>query len=619
MGRIHRLSSHEAQKIAAGEVVERPANVVKELIENACDAGATTITLDLEDAGKKLLRITDNGCGMAEDDARLSIEQHTTSKITSVEDLATLTTFGFRGEALASIAAVSRLQLTTKEASMPHALQLTVHTGNVTQETHVAHNTGTTIEVHDLFCNVPVRQKFLKKRDTEWNQINQFLQAFCLSHCSVNLTATHDNKTLVRCPAVTTLRDRFVQLWGPAIAPHLITIESVSHPSRTLSLSGVISDHQHARYDRSGIFFFVNNRWIKNTTLTRALLNAYQNVLPNGRYPMASLFITIDTHEIDVNIHPRKEEVQFLHPRVVEAFIQDIVKQTLENRLSVQVQRPIKLAAGILPDGSIQRMRTYAPSFSGITRQEPTQAVFHPGNSSSIIQTELAQPQQFSIPDAAFVEEQPITVSDVTTNAPLPITSTTEHIGILIGQYALTYLLVERCDGLWLIDQHAAHERILYEQFSHQQTSIATIQLIAPHLVPMARDQVALIAPHLSLLAVHGFGVEVFSDDQLIVRSTPVHAKNVVVDELLRQYVGWLYEYKSYAPEQFATTLHHHMRAQIACKAAVKAGDTLTHHAMESLLEQLASCPNKLTCPHGRPTSWLLPLHDIEKKFKRRT
>ncbi len=688
MGRIQRLSLIEAQKIAAGQVVERPCNVIKELVENAYDAGATDILLDLQDAGKKSMVIIDNGCGMSVEDARLSIEKHATSKISSLDDLAHITTFGFRGEALASIAAVSHMKLVTRETQQLSAVALTIRDGAIVDETPAAHNPGTRIEVADLFYNMPARQKFLKKRETEWNQIQHFLQAFCLSHADLSVTVVHDKNRVLHCPAVASVRDRCAQLWNSTIARDLIDLED-TRLSDALAIQGIVSNHQHARYDRSGIFFFVNNRWVQNSSLARALLKAYQNVLPAGRYPMACIFLTIDPCELDINIHPKKEEIAFLHPRIVEKLIQETVQKALEAHLTGVIQKPVHLNAGLLPDGSIQRLHSFAPYGDRIvnaaqqtwrsgwqqelTHQQPSQ-LFNDStvatmNSavSSLVQKgeELAtrasisadpfrvipvktgiQAQDFN-PDAQSsisilmseqyrdTEQQPVYAHTST----LPQTQQSaqqsafdtpqaphyaqeelpaEHGYTVIGQYATTYILVERDDALWMVDQHAAHERILYESFSQANHIPATIQLIVPHIITLARDQIMQLEPHLSILRENGLGVTVCGYDQLMISSTPVHAKNMPLDELIKQCVSWIVEYQSYTAAEFATVMHHHMRAQMACKAAVKAGDILSQQEMIDILEKLEKTPNKLTCPHGRPTGWLMSLYEIEKKFKRK-
>jgi DNA mismatch repair protein MutL len=493
-----------------------------------------------------------------------------------------------------------------------------------------AHNTGTSIEVCDLFYNVPARQKFLKKKETEWNQIHHFLQAFCVSNCTIDLTVFHGAQRALHCPSVSSVRDRCAQIWSPAIVQDLITLDP-HHVSECVSIEGVVSNHQYARYDRSGIFFFVNKRWVQNTPLSRALIKAYQNVLPQGRYPIAAIFITIDPYEIDINIHPKKEEVSFLHPRIIEAAIQESVKKALAGQLGDVFKKPVQLTAGLLPDGSIQRMHSYtsyqaaaqalsrpqfpAEHFSPLHAQNRS-LDFMDGNSSECSK-QLNESRTLSFSrESSHVGEQPVSAYEHIYEQ--AVFSTAEQPKI-IGQYATTYILVEHAEGLYMIDQHAAHERILYASFATSTASHTTVPLIIPQIVTVARDQLMKLEPHLALLYSNGFEVVVSGVDQLTVSSTPVYAKNISLPELVQQLVSWIGEYQSYTAQEFESVIQHHMRAQMACKAAVKAGDNLSHAEMVELIEKLEKTPDKLTCPHGRPTGWLMSLYEIEKKFKRKT
>lgn len=619
MKRIHRLSLLEAQKIAAGQVVERPCNVIKELVENACDAGATQIAIHLEDGGKKRISVSDDGCGMCPEDARLSIEKHTTSKISSIADLAQLATFGFRGEALASMACVSTMKLITKQAHDTHALQLEICDGTIIQESVTTRNQGTTIEIENLFYNVPARYKFLKKRETEWTQIQLFLHAFCLSHHTIHMNVLHDGQQIMQYPAVDTLEKRCAQVWGPTTAQELLILEA-EHESQAIKIHGVISHYQHTRYDRSGIFVFVNNRWIKNNTLIRALLKAYQQILVPGRYPIAAIFITLDPSKVDVNIHPRKEEVELLHQRTIEVLLQEAVTKALEQRLDRSPSRmPYLTPASVLPDGSIQRINYHTPA----SRYVPSAQTSH---------TSLGQAYT-AVSTTPFAREPMFTKQLLYTNVLLnaSVASSTPNsvtndeigqeerpVGAVIGQYALTYILIEHQDGLLLLDQHAAHERILYEQYVQCFSSVATVQLIVPDIITLAQDQITTLRPHLDMLRSHGFGIDIIAHDQLAVTITPVHTKNIQPKELILQWISWIHEYQSYAAQEFKDKVHHHLRAEMACKAAVKAGDKLSQQEMEHLVEQLEKTPNRLTCPHGRPTQWIISLYEFEKKFKRK-
>ena len=336
MPKIKHLPTHEAQKIAAGQVIERPADIIKELIENSIDAQSTAITLYVEDAGKQLIRVVDNGCGMDYDDAQLCFEKHATSKICSMDELQSISTFGFRGEAMPSIAAVCKVTLITKQQDAAEGIRLTVQE-NVIQHTESTNaSTGTDISASDLFYNIPVRKKFLKKHETELRHITQLFHAFCLAHPLIHFKFFSDNKQVLNCPAVQKIIDRCAQLWQNISTHQMLTTDS-QHEKDSLHIAGAISDHQTFRFDRTGIFLFVNNRWIKDFKLSNAFIKGYMNVAPQGRYPMGCLAITIDPQLVDVNVHPRKEEVRFMNPRSVEQLIQNSVKTCLEENIAKHI------------------------------------------------------------------------------------------------------------------------------------------------------------------------------------------------------------------------------------------------------------------------------------------
>jgi len=360
MQKIKKLTAQEARKIAAGEVVERPANIVKELVENSIDSGATTISIWIISAGKKLIRVVDNGCGMSKEDALICFEHHATSKITTIEDLNTLSTFGFRGEALSSISSVSKVTLITQSENDKEGTLVELEDGKIVNQQNVATSQGTDISIKDLFYNVPARLKFLKQDDTEWRQIVNLFCALALSYKEIHFKLFHDDKLVYNCPPSSDLKNKLVQLWDHNFAENMMELD-MTDPSTTLSLrsgrtgqkdthselpasrvaegisrdkpfeqlsiSGLISKNNFFRYNRSQIFFFVNGRWVKNNSLSKSLIKGYLNVLPQDRFPAAFIFISIDPTQIDVNIHPRKEEVQFLYPKKIEQLILNNTKK----------------------------------------------------------------------------------------------------------------------------------------------------------------------------------------------------------------------------------------------------------------------------------------------------
>jgi len=614
MAKIKQLSTHEAQKIAAGEVVERPANIVKELVENSIDAGATRISIYVKDSGKELIRVVDNGCGMDSEDALLCFNRHATSKITHVNELESLTTFGFRGEALASIASVSTITLTTKEEQTLEGTYIRISANTIEEHAPIACQTGTDIGIHNLFFNVPARKKFLKTAQTEWRAIQLLFNAFCFDYPHIHFSLFADDKQVLNCPPVLSLKNRALQLWEPHYNPHLIELNK--HTSNECTITGIISDHQHYRYDRSGIYFFVNQRWIKNQSLSSALVKGYVNVIPEGRYPAAVISITVPPHHVDINIHPRKEEVKFLHPKKIEAALQMAVKKTLEHNLSQQIKqdiafKPIEQKSLSFHQPTQQPISFKPFDFDTFFAQQ-TQPFTH--ETETIAHSaEIQTPKQHTIDSVAL------------SPAYKPAEEKNEQIHVaqglpynIIGQYNKTYILIEKEEGLFLVDQHAAHERILYELFSTRFNEVATVNLLFPSVITLSPHDINVLLPHIELLHSNGILIEQSGPQQLMVQSLPVTIKDQPIDEIIKAMIGWINDHQSLDTLVFKKTLNEKLHAQMACKAAVKAGDILTREKMEQLLQDLEKTANRFSCPHGRPTGWLLSLHEIEKKFRRK-
>lgn len=623
MPKIKQLSPHEAQKIAAGEVVERPANIVKELVENAIDAGATRISIYVEDGGKQLIRIVDNGCGMDAVDAQKCFDRHATSKITHVDELESIDTFGFRGEALASIASVSKITLLTKEENSLEGTQVILEANNITQINTSACPAGTDISIADLFYNVPARKKFLKSTQTEWRTIQLLFNAFCFDYPHIHFSLFSEGKQIHNCPTTHDLKNRALQLFEPATHRH--QLEIAVHGE--ISLYGIISDHQQYRYDRSSIYFFVNKRWVKNQHLSSALIKGYTNVIPNGRYPIAAISITVPACEVDINIHPRKEEVKFLHPRKVEQALQQAVKAALENNLSKHLKKDV-----VFKNVEFVSFIPNSGPFDTFLQAKTLRA--NGEERSQTITKEIIDHKDFlnniPVPFALSVPEGNVSkgVENISSSSASISAKETEQESTLpdiqknyrlIGQYNNTYLLVEKKDGLFLVDQHAAHERILYELFSQRFHEVATIQLLFPHIITLSTHDMDIIIPHLDIFVRHGILIEQCASDQLIIQSLPVHLKNESITDIIKEAISWIIECQSLDTESFKKTINHKLQAQMACKAAVKAGDILTQEKMEQLLYDLQKTANRFSCPHGRPTGWLLSLTEIERKFKRAT
>lgn len=610
MGRIKQLSAQEAQKIAAGEVVERPANVVKELVENALDAGASQISIYIQESGKSLIRVVDNGHGMSNEDAIACFQHHATSKISSVHDLPTLTTFGFRGEALSSIAAVSKVTLLTKEEIAIHATQVVLEEATLIKQVTAPGNTGADISIADLFYNVPARKKFLKTNETEWRQILLLFQAYVLDYLPVHFKLFSQNNLLFNCPPVTTLHDRVAQLWDHTVATHMLSLVPTQE-IKDIRIEGIISNHMYTRYDRSSIFFLVNKRWIKNHTLSKALLKGYLNVLPPDKFPLACITITLDPAQMDINIHPRKEEVQFLHPRIIENALTKIVKQTLETNLTAQLHKKQPVIGNTIQN---QMPPPYTAAYPYPSARTPFLRHITSTNSN----VKPATPLPVSKDLATIAAPAPTSIeTPAHTQQPLSNVNLAHEYHIL-AQLHKTYILIEQSDGLFIVDQHAAHERILYEIFSSRFEYMATIELMFPPVITLTAAQTSLLQMHADILIKNRITIELIGPQQLVVKSVPIHLKEIHLEELVKQTVAWIEEYNHIPADELFKKINEKLHAQMACKGAIKAGDTLTIAQMHQLLQDLEKTNNRFTCPHGRPTGWAISLYEIEKKFKRR-
>ncbi len=663
INKIKILSPEQAIKIAAGEVVERPVNIIKEVLENSIDAGATKISIFICNAGKKLIKIVDNGSGMSPDDAKLSVAAHATSKITIVEDLETIATFGFRGEALASINSVSNLTITTKTEEAQTGTRIAWQFGKLTSESLQSHPTGTTLEIANLFDNIPARQKFLKKDETEWRAIVTLFQAFCLDYCNIHFQLYNDDKIHLNCPGVTTISDRSAQLFEGQLQEKIITL--IDLENKLCSVTGIISQPTYYRYDRNQIFIFVNNRWVKNIDLTKAIMRGYAGTLPPQKYPAVIIFINIDADQVDVNIHPKKEEIKFLHPKKIETIIVNSIKATLSSSYASSYAKTTAdngfivthnpAVAKAMADKQIQtdpstfeafnpaqfsikqQLNEYKPtpfSFLQTNTAPETFKTFQPVHATNIDNELEFTPhdfaahafegsrkfnnlEQIATPTMQFLTEKKLSSTKTHVHQQAKLIPDEQHEFAIIGQHKLTYILFEKDNNLVFVDQHAAHERILYEQFKTNFQSVATIQLMFPEFIKLSAQDIVTITPYLSLLKEHGIDAQIFSDTQLIIQATPVHLKNQLLQETVRQIIGWIADIDETDSDRIVLLLNEKMHTKMACSAAIKAGDPLNMEQMQQLLQNLSKTENRFSCPHGRPTFWTLPIDHIEKQFKR--
>lgn len=648
MGRIHTLSPELAHKIAAGEVIERPANIVKELLENSIDAGSTQIIIRIEKAGTQLIEISDNGCGMDRADAQACFSRHATSKLHAVDELMHLSSFGFRGEALASIAAVSKVTLCTKpqESSDPLGTTITISDSAISSVADYVGSAGTTIRIADLFYNVPVRKKFLKQEETEWNQIQQIVWGLCLTHQEVGCKLYRDGRLVLNAPAVTSLKDRLTQVWGHNISSNLINLTPpVKESKHGITITGMTSNPNFWRYGRHNLFFFVNDRLVKNNELSKALMKGYRSVLPPGRFPAACLFITMDTEKVDVNIHPRKEEVRFTHPQAVATQLAQQATRTLEEYVSnmlagrgkmAQTSTPLPatpapaMASSPTHAQPIIQAQPVTPAPSEVQNTPPAAHSFASLKEPvfSALNTPVAPPAPAVTPVKTPLkrEVQPISLdprlreSDRTGSETVqqPITQVATP-PCIIGQLFATYIVMESTDDdtVIIVDQHAAHERILYHQFSHKFTNKEGTRLLFPELIPLSAAALQSLLQHQAFFSSQGIEIEQGGPDQLAVLSTPPRIQKESLQEFMRDCADFIQQHESLDTEEFAKQLNEHVHSHMSCKAAIRAGDVLDVKRMQELVTQLMSTPNRFICVHGRPTMWTMTRSELAKKFRR--
>jgi DNA mismatch repair protein MutL len=615
MNKIKQLSEQEALKIAAGEVVERPASVVKETVENAIDASATEISLYIEQAGKQLIRIVDNGFGMSAQDAKLCFQNHATSKIQSVDDINTIHSFGFRGEALASISSISQITLKTKLLENDLGTHIVYENQKFKTEEECACAQGTDLQIKNLFYNTPVRKKFLKQDETECNQIQTLFHAFCLSNTKIHFKLYRDNRLILNAPAVKTVRDRASQLWSHNFSQNIIPIiQKAVRPepvegflrtnkiSQSINISGFISNHNFWRYGRQHIFFFVNNRWVKNAELSKGLLKGYKNVLPPARFPAAFLFITIDKKLVDINIHPRKEEVRFVKPVTVQNTVQQSVTQTLDQYISEQL-KPVHQTSPAIT-------KTIASAQEELNSEQ--EAIVSKDQSEQQPKINFPSPWEDIITKQKPVE---------TFHNPEPIQQVTiepeKETFKIIGQILKTYIVIENKQGLLIIDQHAAHERILYEKYLKNFEQKDGTRLLFPEIVKLNENQINIILKEKDFFKKQGIELEQIGKNEIALKTSPPKIQSNSLKDLIFEAVEFIEENEQLDEETFRKKLNEHMHSHMACKMAIKAGDELDHTMMQNVVNELMEVDNRFICVHGRPTMWTMSQQELIKKFRR--
>ncbi|MGA0168694.1 MAG: DNA mismatch repair endonuclease MutL [Pseudomonadales bacterium] len=617
MTRIQRLSPRLANQIAAGEVVERPASVIKELLENALDAEATRIDIVLEAGGSKRMLVRDNGRGVPADDLKLALERHATSKISEQEDLEGIATLGFRGEALASIASVSKLVMTSN-ASDEKAGWCVRSAGESMQSelSPAAHPRGTTVDVEDLFYNTPARRKFLRTEKTELARIEDIVRKISLSHPKVQLSLTHQGKVVRQYAAAMSMNERELrvkQALGPAFIEAAMYFEEERGGMR---LSGWVATPRYSRSQADQQYFFVNGRSIRDKVLSHAVRQGYQDVLHYGRHPAYVIFFELDPRHVDVNVHPTKHEVRFRESRGVHDFIFSTIHQVLAKS---QAGGEFARAA----DDAFQMDGRDAPSWTGVVSQRSLSlsgAGPSAVNIASALQfLALAKPNQ----NPAF--EADGQVAQIDEEAPSwlaqsSVVGAEEHgippLGYAIGQLLGIYVLAQNAAGLVVVDMHAAHERITYEQMKQQmdRTGVTRQPLLVPVSVSLSTREVAALEAHLDDLSMRGLVFEIASEESIIIRSVPALIQRDQAEQLVRDVAADLVEF---GQSNRLQEERDELLATMACHGSVRANRRLSLQEMNHLLRLMEETERSSQCNHGRPTWFQISLAELDSLFSR--
>ncbi len=563
------LDSKVISQIAAGEVVERPASVVKELIENALDAGASQISVEIQGGGTRLIRVTDNGTGISDSETELAFERHATSKINNLQDLQQLSSLGFRGEALPSIAAVAQVQMVTCARGESTGTYLSLDDGKVVQHSSQARSPGTTITVNNLFRKIPARLKFLKSTSAEAGRIADIVSQYALAYPEVRFTLIIEGKTTLHSPGSSKLIDSVIAVYGLDIARNMLEVKSQEEGFNAgkpaVFVSGLVGSPRITRSTRDYMSFFVNRRWVNNRMLSFAVEEAYHGLLMQAKHPIAVINITLPPQEIDVNVHPAKTEIKFQDERVIFGAVQKAVRQVLVQSSPVPQVEEVRSGFGV-------------PSIP------------------------------FSVPRPALNFKPQVTNSENVEQAPAPTPLISLPLLRVLGQLARNYIVAEGENGLYLIDQHAAHERILFEKIKAQKESrkVEVQGLLQPVTFEVEPRQSTMLSAHLSELSELGFTLEAFGNRTFLVRAVPALLKE-------RDWSAMLRECLDTSSGNWSESL----TITLACHSAIRAGQVLSEAEMREMIKQLEQVALPNSCPHGRPTMIQITIQRLEKEFGR--
>jgi DNA mismatch repair protein MutL len=657
MGRIHVLSENVANKIAAGEVVERPASVVKELLENSLDAGSKRIRINVEAGGKKLIQIVDDGCGMVRDDALLAFERHATSKIRSAEDLLTIGTLGFRGEALPSIASVSRLRLETRAPEDAAGSVVEINGGKIQLVEEAGVPFGTSITVRDLFYNIPARRKFLKAESTELSHIASVVTNYALAHPEMHFELHSATNAMLIAPPVQDFSQRIYQVFGNETLEQLIPVaaqvsfqrigppqpppwrrteedaQSAAEPGE-LRLHGFVSKPEIQKLNRNSVFIFVNGRLIRDRLIQHSLTEAYRNILPPTSFPVVLLFLEMPTGEVDVNVHPSKVEVRFRQQSVIHDFVRDSIRAALMKARPIpqfvqEIHASPKAAAslgavavaehpgelGVSEADAVFALSapqppTFAPrlAFDDAFTVEANAAIPVPRFGVTTFGRHIAGADTCTPP----LVDEPARPSNEDLSDEKPLLATLKPL----GQIRDSFILAVNHEGLWIIDQHVAHERILFEKVLRQRAveRVESQRMLMPLIIELTPGQQAIFAEISDELQHNGFEVEPFGSRTIAIKTAPGGVDAAEIERMLHELLDQFEREEQVLNMEVIRT---RIAASIACHAAIKVNMPLEQNKMEWLLKELAKTDCPMTCPHGRPVVLRYSMKDIQRAFKR--
>jgi DNA mismatch repair protein MutL len=677
MGRIHVLSENVANQIAAGEVVERPASVAKELLENSLDAGATRIRIQVEAGGKKLIQITDNGCGMVRDDALLAFERHATSKIKNAEDLLSVATLGFRGEALPSIASVSRLRLETRAADEASGTVVEINGGKIFKVEEAGLPAGTSISVRDLFYNIPARKKFLKAESTELSHIASLVTHYALAHPDKHFELHSATNAMLVAAPVAGYSERVYQVFGKEVLDQLIPIAAVQPLERIglpqpppwrrkeadkvvpekseieppaedegpafgeFRVHGFVSKPEIQKLNRNSIYVFVNGRLIRDRLIQHAIIEAYRNILPPTVFPVVLLFLDLPAGEVDVNVHPSKTEVRFRQQSVMHDFVRESVRAALMKarpvpQFAVEISAHPSASPSLVAE-TLAGSRAFLPNGTSPEASSGQSLYASTGAQPFSLQAPVPPPisGRFQFGEGISVEgnaalslvraPEPAPGSTLNDSCAPPIPDEAEALSDLapalaslkpLGQIRDSFILAVNPEGLWIVDQHVAHERVLFEKILKQRAvqKVESQRLLLPLVIELTLAQQAVFTDIADELAKNGFEVEPFGARSIAVKIAPAGIDAFAVEHMLHELLD------QFSREEQALNLEKiraRIAASIACHAAIKVNMPLEQNKMEWLLAELAKTDCPMTCPHGRPVVLRYSMKDIQKAFKR--